>query len=82
MTPNTGAFDFTDGSDLGVTIRGVRFAHLLFERVVSYSKRTYVTLAVSETFEALATGLQGCQHRWARCRQRADSLTASRTSFL
>ena len=53
------AFDFTDASDLGVTIRGVVFPHLLFEWVLSYSKWTYVTLAVSETFEALVAGLQG-----------------------
>ena len=53
------AFDFTDGSDLGVTIGGVPFAHLLFEWVLSYSKWTYVGLALSETFEALVAGLQG-----------------------
>ena len=53
------AFDFTDASDLGVTIRGVVFPHLLFEWVLSYSKWTYVGLALSETFEALVAGLQG-----------------------
>ena len=53
------AFDFTDASDLGVTIRGVPFPHLLFEWVLSYSKWTYVGLAFSETFEALVAGLQG-----------------------
>ena len=53
------AFDFTDASDLRVTIRGVPFAHLLFEWVLSYSKWTYVGLALSETFEALVAGLQG-----------------------
>jgi len=53
------AFDFTDASALGVTIRGVPFPHLLFEWVLSYSKWTYVGLALSETFEALVAGLQG-----------------------
>ena len=53
------AFDFTDASDLGVTIRGVAFPHLLFEWVLSYSTWTYVGLALSETFEALVSGLQG-----------------------
>ena len=53
------AFDFTDASDLSVTIRGVAFPHLLFEWVLSYSKWTYVGLALSETFEALVAGLQG-----------------------
>ena len=43
------AFDFTDASDLGVTIRGVPFPHLLFEWVLSYSKWTYVGLTFSET---------------------------------
>ena len=53
------AFDFTDASSLGVTIQGVPFPHLLFEWVLSYSKWTYVGLALSETFEALVAGLQG-----------------------
>ena len=53
------AFDFTDASDLGVTIRGVVFPHLLFEWVLSYSRWTYVGLALSETFEALVAGVQG-----------------------
>ena len=51
------AFDFTDASSLGVTIRGVVFPHLLFEWVLSYSRWTYVGLALSETFEALVSGL-------------------------
>ena len=53
------AFDFTDASALGVTIRGVPFPHLLFEWVLSYSGWTYVALALSETFEALVAGVQG-----------------------
>jgi len=53
------AFDFTDLSDLGVTLRGAAFPHLLFEWVLSYSRWTYVELALSETFEALVSGLQG-----------------------
>ena len=53
------AFDFTDASDLGVTLGGVAFRHLLFEWVLSYSRWTYVGLALSETFEALVSGVQG-----------------------
>ena len=53
------AFDFTDASALGVTIRGVPFPHLLFEWVLSYSGWTYVALALSETFEALVGGRSG-----------------------
>lgn len=54
-----GALDFTDASDLGVTIQGDAFSHLLFEWVLSFSGWTYVALAASETFEALVAGLQG-----------------------
>ena len=58
------AFDFTDASDLGVTIGGAGFPHLLFEWVLSYSRWTYVSLAWSETFEALVAGLQGAPCAW------------------
>lgn len=54
-----GALDFTDASGLGVTIQGEAFSHLLFEWVLSFSGWTYVSLAASETFEALVAGLQG-----------------------
>lgn len=54
-----GALDFTDATELDVTIAGQAFAHLLFTFVLSYSGWTWVTLAFSETFEALAAGLQG-----------------------
>jgi hypothetical protein len=54
-----GALDFTDASELGVTIQGDAFPHLLFEWVLSFSGWTYVALAASETFEALVAGLQG-----------------------
>ena len=54
-----GAFDFTDATELEVTIAGQAFAHLLFTFVLTYSGWTWVALAFSETFEALAAGLQG-----------------------
>jgi hypothetical protein len=54
-----GAFDFTDGGELGVTIAGQVFLHLLFEFVLSYSGWTWVSLAFGETFEAMAAGIQG-----------------------
>lgn len=52
------AFDFTDCGELGVTIAGEPFAHLLFQFILSYSKWRFVGLAFSETFEALLGGLQ------------------------
>ena len=62
------AFDFTNATDLGVTIRGVPFPHLLFEWVLSCSTWTYVALAFSETFEALVACRARCG-RSARCRR-------------
>lgn len=53
-----GAFDFTDATELGVTIAGEVFAHLLFQFVLSFSKWRWVGLAFSETFEAVVAGLQ------------------------
>jgi transposase len=54
-----GAFDFTHATELGVTIAGALFPHLLFHFVLSFSGWTYVALAYSETYEALIDGLQG-----------------------
>ncbi len=54
-----GSFDFTDASELEVTIAGEAFSHLLFQLVLSFSKWRWVGLAFSETFEALVRGLQG-----------------------
>jgi len=51
--------DFTHGQELGVTIAGDPFPHLLFEFVLSYSGWRYVDLAGGETLEALVKGLQG-----------------------
>jgi hypothetical protein len=54
-----GAFDFTDCGELGVTIAGNQFEHLLFEFVLTYSRWTWVDLAFGETYEAMAAGIQG-----------------------
>ena len=53
-----GAFDFTNCNELRVTIQGELFLHLLFQFVLSFSKWRHVTLAFSETFEAMVSGLQ------------------------
>lgn len=54
-----GAFDFTDATELGITIAGQVFMHLLFEFVLTFSKWRWVSIAFSETFEAMVAGLQG-----------------------
>ena len=53
------SIDFTQGTDLDVTIAGDPFPHLLFEFVLSYSHWTWVAIAFGETFEALAASVQG-----------------------
>ena len=52
------AIDFTHAEELGVTIAGAPFPHLLFEFVLSYSGWTWTSLVFGETFEALTAGLQ------------------------
>ena len=53
------AIDFTHCEELDVTVAGRPFAHLLFEFVLSCSKWLWVQVAFGETFEALASGVQG-----------------------
>ena len=53
-----GQSDFTDMGKLGVTIRGEPYPHLLYRFVLVYSNWEHVESAGSETFEALAGGLQ------------------------
>lgn len=74
-----GCFDFTSCNELGVTINGVPFDHMLFEFVLSFSGWLAATLAFSETFEAMRSGLQhavwtlgGTPEEW-----RSDNLSAA-----
>jgi hypothetical protein len=53
------AFDFTHGTELGITIRGALLVHLIFELVLSFSGWTWICLAFGETYEALVAGIQG-----------------------
>lgn len=50
--------DFTNMNSLYVTIDGEPFPHLLYHFVLTYSNWEWLTLAYSETFEALVEGLQ------------------------
>ena len=50
--------DFTDMNALQVTINGEPYAHLCYHFVLTYSNWEWVTLAPSESFEALVEGLQ------------------------
>ena len=61
-----------------MTLRSVAFPHLLFEWVLSYSRWTYVSLALSETFEALVAGLQGALWTLGAVRRRFVTTTCRR----
>ena len=53
------SIDFTHCEELGVTVAGQPFPHLLFEFVLSFSKWLWACVAFAETFEALVGGVQG-----------------------
>jgi hypothetical protein len=50
--------DFTHMEDLGVTLAGEPFPHMLYHLVLTYSNTEAVSICFSETFEALAEGLE------------------------
>lgn len=52
--------DFTVMDALGVTIAGMPFAHLYYHMVLTYSNHEAVKLCFSESFEALAEGIEAC----------------------
>ena len=59
--------DFTHCGELGVTICGEPFGHLLFHFVLSHSGWRYVDIAYGETFAALVKGMQGSAVGVGRC---------------
>jgi hypothetical protein len=50
--------DFTHCRELGVTINGQSFSHLIYHFVLSYSNWETGSVCYSETFESLSEGLQ------------------------
>lgn len=52
--------DFTHMDDLRVTIAGQPFPHMIFHLVLTYSNVEAVKLCFSESFEALAEGIEEC----------------------
>jgi hypothetical protein len=50
--------DFTHMTDLGVTLAGVPFEHLVFHLVLSYSNVEAIQICFSESFESLAEGVE------------------------
>jgi hypothetical protein len=74
-----GAFDFTHCEELGVTIAGVIFVHLMFQFVLAWSGWRHISIALGETYEALLAGLQGAfwELRGVPARVRQDNLSAA-----
>lgn len=71
--------DFTHMTSLGVTLGGVPFPHLLFHLVLTYSNVEAVQICPSESFEALAEGLEACLWQLGGVPQqhRTDHLSAA-----
>jgi hypothetical protein len=71
--------DFTHMDDLGVTLAGAPFPHLVFHLVLTYSNVEAITLCCTESFEALAEGLETCLWRLGGVPKahRTDQLTAA-----
>jgi hypothetical protein len=53
-----GQSDFTYMNELGITIGGQSFSHMLYHFVLTYSNWEDATLCYSESFESLSEGLQ------------------------
>jgi hypothetical protein len=73
------ASDFTSMNDLGVTIGGQPFDHLLYHCVLTYSNWESVTICFSESFESLSDGLQNALWELGGVpeRHRSDRLSAA-----
>jgi Mu transposase, C-terminal domain len=53
-----GASDFTHLNELGVTIAGVPFEHMVYHFVLTYSNWEHVSVCFSESFESFSEGFQ------------------------
>ena len=71
--------DFTHMEDLHITIAGQPFPHIIFHLVLTYSNVEAVTICFSESFEALAEGIERClwQIGGVPKHHRTDHLTAA-----
>ena len=71
--------DFSHMTDLGVSIGGRSFAHLIYHFVLSYSNWEAFTICYSESFESLSEGLQNAlwELGGVPLRHRTDRLSAA-----
>jgi hypothetical protein len=73
------AYDFTNCDELGVTIAGTPFDHLLFELALGFSGWRWATVTLSESYEALLLGVQEALWRLGGVVEvlRSDNLSAA-----
>ena len=73
------ASDFTHCSELGVTINGMPFDHLIYHFVLTYSNWEAGTVCFAESFESLSEGMQNALWELGGVPQqhRTDRLTAA-----
>lgn len=71
--------DFTAMNSLGVSLAGTAFPHLVYHLVLTYSNVEAVRVCFSESFEALAEGLEACLWQIGGVPQwhRTDNLSAA-----
>ena len=74
-----GASDFTHMEELGVTIQGQSFPHLIYHFVLTYSNWEAGTVCYSESFESLCEGLQNAVWELGKVphRHRTDRLSTA-----
>jgi len=71
--------DFTSMNALGVSLAGTPFPHLVYHLVLTYSNVEAARVCFSESFEALAEGLESCLWQIGGVPEwhRTDNLTAA-----
>lgn len=71
--------DFTHMKDMAITLAGEPFPHRLFHCVLTYSNQEAVSVCFSETFEALAEGIEHAlwQFGGVPAQHRTDHLSAA-----
>jgi hypothetical protein len=74
-----GESDFTWMSDLGITITGIPFDHMVYHFVLTWSNWEHGSVCFSESFESLSSGLQNALWRCGGVPQthRTDRLSAA-----
>jgi hypothetical protein len=73
------ASDFTHMTELGITVGGRSFPHMVYHFVLTYSNWEHATVCYSESFESLSEGLQNAlwQLGGVPASHRTDSLSSA-----